>query len=105
MCYNTAHPPRPFFLCLLQASRLVSIKDEHARLMDEGQKMQAKNETLQVLSICFLKRRNQHGSSLSRGNNRYFRGSTVDNLKAYCPIDSRPQRKPCYDGDSALSVS
>lgn len=31
-----------------QASRLVSIKDEHARLLEESQAMQAKNGTLEV---------------------------------------------------------
>lgn len=34
-----------------QGPRLVSIKDEHTRLLDENQKMKVSNETLEVL--CF----------------------------------------------------
>lgn len=35
-----------------QGPRLVSIKDEHARLLDENQKMKVSNETLEVLLLA-----------------------------------------------------
>lgn len=35
----------------VQGSRLVSIKDEHARLLEEVRTIQVKNETLEVTSV------------------------------------------------------
>lgn len=69
----------------------MSIKDEHARLVDEGQKMQAKNETLQVLFIVF-KSGKISMIALYGGNARGFRHAraVVVFCQALLPVACRP---------------